>query len=346
MNSKTIARRVQRGASVFLGALLLLSVAPGTASVAYAAPTTKIVDVYVLDTGVFPNSEFTPVKQLDFTGDTGTQYNKACDNHGTSISGLIGGKTVGVAPGARIFSLKVFSCRSFGGNYFAITDALKWVRDNHDRTHAGVVNMSLTMSGDIVTDTIAKGLLTDLRNLGLTVVSAAGNQGKDSCNYSPGRFGNLTINVGALDNPVLGSGIPYGEIYKGIVDPSNQGACIDIWTNGEAVGLALNDATGKTRYTTNIGTSDSAPIVTGFVVNKLAVAPTTTPDAMLTYLYSLSYSATKAQLKPTVANTTQNKVLVAPSQTWSTSFRTQYEQWLLKQSGTVTNTNLPYPTKP
>src|SRR5262249_38297649 len=100
------------------------------------------VDVAVLDTGVGPNSDLSIGGGQDCVG-AGTP--DGGNGHGTHVSGDIGGLdntpgVVGVAPGARLFAVKVLD-DSGSGDDSTVICGLEWVVAHADTID--VVNMSL-----------------------------------------------------------------------------------------------------------------------------------------------------------------------------------------------------------
>jgi subtilisin family serine protease len=144
-----------------------------------------------------------------------------CDGHGTHVSGTAAGLGVtaagatyagpwssttpfsslrigpGVAPGAKLYALRVFGC---SGDTVAVSKALDWAADpNGDGNfadHLDVVNMSL--GTDYSTPDDPDAIASDaLSLLGTTVVAAAGNGGDlQDIAGSPGA-GNRVISVAA-----------------------------------------------------------------------------------------------------------------------------------------------------
>lgn len=80
------------------------------------------VDVYVVDTGIdTTHTEFSPgsfqreVSNIySITGEISA--NDDDEGHGTHVAGTVGGNTIGVAPGASLFGVKVMGADGSGGN--------------------------------------------------------------------------------------------------------------------------------------------------------------------------------------------------------------------------------------
>lgn len=137
------------------------------------------------------------------------------NGHGTHVSGTVGARdaNVGVAPDVGLIGLGV----SAGGNRIdgqATINALRWVRDNYRTYNIVAVNMSLG-GGFFTSPNEAAGdprepLVRELENLGITVVSAAGN----AYDQRPSQ------NVGA---PAIYSSLSVGAVWQDGVN-RNYGA--------------------------------------------------------------------------------------------------------------------------
>ncbi|WP_392533934.1 S8 family serine peptidase [Nostoc sp. C117] len=127
------------------------------------------------------------------------------EGHGTHVAGIIGAEdpNIGVAPDVKLIGLKVFDDNGGSATNTDIEAALQWVIDNKDRYNIVAVNMSLgsgfytspsEASGDITIDQVKR-----LEELGVVVVSAAGNSYKD---HEYQNFGGpaifSTLSVGAV----------------------------------------------------------------------------------------------------------------------------------------------------
>jgi subtilisin family serine protease len=168
------------------------------------------VDVYVLDTGIDanhpefqnrPNGAVTtniwegyPPNETNEKPDPLTVSNPFdldVDGHGSHVAGTVGGKTVGVARCANIYGMKVLS--DFGsGSMSGIVNALNRVaaihraKESANENPKSVINMSLGgfCGADCANDPINMKI-SELKDLGIVTVVAAGNEYSDASNYSP-----------------------------------------------------------------------------------------------------------------------------------------------------------------
>ncbi|MER3486431.1 MAG: peptidase S8, partial [Chloroflexota bacterium] len=138
-------------------------------------------DVAVLDTGVdLSNPDLNVAGGVDCDGPDTGNYGDA-HGHGTHIAGTIaaldnGIGVVGVAPGARIWSVRVLDAYGNGTTSNLIC-GLDWVAAHADTID--VVNMSLAGAGSdgSCSSTALHEAICGVVNAGVTVVAAAGNSG-------------------------------------------------------------------------------------------------------------------------------------------------------------------------
>ena len=218
-------------------------------------------DVAVLDTGVGPHTDLNVVGGKDCTG---VGYYRDDNGHGSHVAGTIGALdngsgVVGVAPGARIWSVKVLD-RTGSGLWSYIICGLDWVRANSGTI--SVANMSLGGSGSAGTSCSSSSLrlaICNLTNAGVTVVAAAGNSSANVSGFVPASFPEV-IAVSALadfDGKPGGIGSPTcrAGIDDGLADFSNFGAGIAI----AAPGVCILSTWLNNGYATISGTSMASP---------------------------------------------------------------------------------------
>jgi len=244
------------------------------------------VDVAVLDTGIGPHPD------LDVAGgisciDGTTSY--ADDNdHGTHVAGTIsaldnGVGVVGVAPGARLWAVKVLD-REKHGWWSDVICGLNWVVANSDKID--VVNMSLGWYGadGPCAETLLHDAICRVVDAGVPVVVAAGNDSKDAAGFVPAAYDEV-ITVSALADS---DGRPGGDgraTTQGpddsLADFSNFGADVDIAAPGVDI---LSTVLGG--YARGYGTSVASPHVAGAAALFLAKQPGATPAEVKAHLLS------------------------------------------------------------
>jgi subtilisin family serine protease len=221
------------------------------------AQTGAGVEAFVLDTGL--NTE-----HQEFTGRVGEGYDfidddadpADCHGHGTHVAGTIGGSTYGLAKDVTVRAVRVLDCQG-SGSYSAIIGGIDWVAAN--ATGPAVANMSLGGSfSQALNDAIAAAVES-----GVTFAIAAGNEGQDACNVSPGSEASA-ITVGATDESDAAASF------------SNFGECVDILAPGVGITSAWIDAVDAEN--TISGTSMATPHVAGVAALYLEANPGATPD--------------------------------------------------------------------
>ena len=259
------------------------------------------VDVAIIDTGIQPNHpDLRVVGGYDCTR-PGTSAERSSSSrwrdehgHGTHVAGIVGALdndrgVVGVAPGARLWSIRVFTA-SATSRISWIACGIDWVTSK--RTSTGgprieVANMSLRDEGrddgncgysnsDIMHRAICRS--TDR---GTTYVVAAGNDRNSAGNWRPGSY-NEVITVSAMADY---DGRPGGlasatctafgrrDGDDTFADFSNYGGDVDLIAPGACVRSTLPGSS----YGTISGTSMATPHVAGGAALYLIAHPGSTP---------------------------------------------------------------------
>jgi subtilisin family serine protease len=184
--------------------------------------------------------------------------------HGTHVAGSVaaldnGFGVVGVAPGARLWAVKVCdaqgSCPSS-----AIIAGIDYVAAN--AADIEVANMSLGGSGFSQAEYDA---IQGAVDAGVAFAVAAGNDNDDASNYSPAAFDNV-LTVSALadfDGEPGGLGSPtcYDDQDDTLADFSNWGSAVDIAAPGTCIYSTFPIEEGE--YGTISGTSMASPHAAG-----------------------------------------------------------------------------------
>jgi aqualysin 1 len=216
------------------------------------AVTTNGVEVYVVDTGIDPTHPDLNVggganfAMVNYVIDSTAWQDE--HSHGTHVAGIIGAKdnyawTVGMAPGVKLFSVRVFDATGSGSST-GILRGLSWVLSQKlaRPTVPMVVNMSLICGPSLGLDRAVQTLIDS----GVVVVVAAGNSAALASNYSPSRAP-MAITVAATT--------PTGSLATF----SNYGSSVDILAPGTSILSARKG--GGTMFKS--GTSMACPHVTG-----------------------------------------------------------------------------------
>jgi subtilisin family serine protease len=254
-----------------------------TASIDAVDPPRIDVNVAVLDTGVDTGHD-----DLNVVGGYSCAKGRSYDDHyghGTHAAGIIGALddrrgVVGVAPGARIFGVKVLDDDA-NGTTRELLCGIDWVTstrtDNDPKNDIDVANLSLGGVGtddgncgksdsDILHQAVCKSVAE-----GVTFVVAAGNDHEDASHLIPAAYDEV-ITVSALADADGKSGGEGGspscrsDEDDTLADFSNYGPVVDIAAPGVCIfstmpkDAEISDGSG---YGTLTGTSFAAPHVAG-----------------------------------------------------------------------------------
>ncbi|KAI8848231.1 peptidase S8/S53 domain-containing protein [Chytridium lagenaria] len=200
------------------------------------------------------------IRKTFVTGETEVDYN----GHGTHISGIIAGRTYGVSKKSTIISVKVLNARGLGSTS-GIVSALQWVKRHALASNRPcVVNVSVGGGASMAVDNAVNDVSG---GAGCFVVAAAGNEGSDACQGSPGRA-RFAYTVGATDER---DGMA-GFRIMGVV-----------W-----IFLQLGWAASNTAITTLSGTSMACPFVSGVAALAYSHFAFKSPGEAMTYINSLA----------------------------------------------------------
>lgn len=236
--------------------------------------------VAVLDTGVaeVPELEGRIVENRTFDPETWA-YAEApivdTDGHGTHVAGIIAGRSVGVAPGARIVSMTMIPHQigSLSHYVFALEHA-------QTRPEIRILNVSAGKGGR---HPQMRNMAKIAERLEVLTVVAIGNEGQDT-SRSPGNYPEV-ISVGAMD--------AQGAVWSG------SGGGTVMWDGAGhttpslvAPGVAVLSCVSDGRFRPETGTSMATPIVAGIAALIIGRFPDITVrqlrDEILTACISLN----------------------------------------------------------
>ncbi|MFE0048316.1 S8 family peptidase [Streptomyces sp. NPDC059013] len=230
-----------------------------------AASTGKGVTVYVVDTGIdYDHVEFGGRAALGFDAVGDGRRGQDCEGHGTHVAGTAAGATYGVAPEARLVSVRVLDCEGEGA-WSKIIAGLDWVAKNAQQP--AVLNASLGGSTSPSANAAAKAVFDS----GVLPVVAAGNSAEDACGVSPASAPNA-LTVGATD------------MEDTETDYSNYGRCLRLYAPGSDIRSARMGG-GTTAMN---GTSMAAPHVAGVAALYKAAHPAAGPQEVTDWLVAQS----------------------------------------------------------
>ncbi|MDP2321308.1 MAG: S8 family serine peptidase [Acidobacteriota bacterium] len=240
--------------------------------------------VAVIDTGSGPHADLNVVG--GFNCSTGPSYNDG-NGHGTHVAGTIGAKddsngVVGVAPGVRIYSVRVLN-NAGSGFWSSVACGIDWVTANAASLGIRVANMSLGGSGSddgncgqSNNDALHLALCNSVA-AGITYVVAAGNSGADFSGFVPAAYDEvLTVTAMADFNGLPGGGA--AATCRTDVDetPADFSNFTTVGSGDEghtiaAPGVCIESTWKGGGYKTISGTSMASPHVTGAAALCLAL---------------------------------------------------------------------------
>jgi serine protease AprX len=268
------------------------------------------VTVAVLDTGVNSgHPDFTGSKLVTVNVNPRALGGGDGHGHGTHVIGIVNGRDpygqyIGVAPDARVISVKVADDTG-ASTTSDLLAGLQWVSDNRAAYNIRVVNLSINaaLAESYLTSPLAAAVETLWLN-GVVVVVASGNRGTDLSNqtwYAPANDP-FVITVGALDeNQTVGTtddslayfssrGPTQDGFYKPEIVAPGRKIVAPLSNGGSTLAKLLPDHIVDGNHIRLSGTSMAAPVVTGVVALLLERNPSLTPD-QVKWLLQLTASA-------------------------------------------------------
>lgn len=239
------------------------------------------VDVYVIDSGInLQHAEFTGRIKPGINLSGSSINTNVSDNigHGTHVTSIIAGTTIGVAKKVNIVPVKIFDTNSTKTS--TILAGINWVIENKTNK-TSIVNMSF---GGSLSNSINNAVNIAADN-GLIMIAAAGNSSLDACNFSPASATSV-ITVGAIDR------------RDNIASFSNIGECVDIYAPGSSIkGASLKEGncncdcdcdcecnSNSQKFTELSGTSMSCPFVTGVAALYVGCFTSVTHESVKNYI--------------------------------------------------------------
>ena len=230
------------------------------------------IDIAVIDTGIQPDHpDLNVAGGVRFIGVTCSGGSSADDNgHGTHVAGTAAARdnaigVVGVAPGARLWAVKVLD-QNGSGSLSCVTKGIDWVTAN--AADIEVANMSLgcncsTSAGDTA--------LANSAAAGVVYAVAAGNSAADAKDFWPAKHPDVLSTSAIADfNGASGGGAAATcrpDVDDTFADFSNFGQVVDIAAPGVCI---VSTYTGG-MYATLSGTSMASPHVAGAAARYMLV---------------------------------------------------------------------------
>jgi subtilisin len=217
-------------------------------------------DIAILDTGISLNHpDLNVYRQQTFVANTTTANDD--NGHGTHVAGIAAAKdnsigVVGVAPGARLWAVKVLDKDGAG----AISTIIKGI--DYVTQHAKEIDVVNLSFGCECNSPALDAAINSSVQAGVAYTVAAGNEHKDASTFSPANDPNV-IAVSAIADSDGKCGSTGGPTNHGnddtLADFSNYGKVISI----SAPGVNILSTYKDNSYTTLSGTSMASPFVAG-----------------------------------------------------------------------------------
>ena len=238
------------------------------------------VHAYVIDTGIrLTHTQFTGSLGNGFDAVTSGGNANDCNGHGTSMAGVIGGTTYGVAKDVTLHPIRVLNC-SGTGTTSGILSGINWVTAN--RIPPAVANLSLSGAASAA----MSAALTNSINSGVTYAAA----------LSPG----MTCTGWPMSTPA----VLLASASTATDTVTTSGACLDLYAPGANI-LSASSA-GDSASATTSGSALSAAHTTGVVALYLQRVPAATPAQVSARVIG---AATEGMLVATSITPAPNRLL-------------------------------------
>jgi len=245
-------------------------------------------DIGIMDTGIDLNHpDLNVFRQVSFV--SGTSSGNDDNGHGTAVAGVAAAKdnsqgVVGIAPGARLWAIKVLDSNGIG----FMSDLIEGI--DYVTQHAKEIEVvNLSFGGDGSSDAFHTAISKSV-SAGVTYVVAAGNEAKDASSVIPASFPEVIAVSAIVDTDGKCGAKSSISTTAGKDDTfasfSNYGSVIDI----AAPGVLIKTTTKGDSYTSFTGTSAATPHVAGAAALYKSEHPEATPSDIRTALRSLGSS--------------------------------------------------------
>lgn len=238
-------------------------------------------DIAILDTGIdLDHADLNVFHERSFI--PGTINADDDHGHGTHLAGVAAAKdnsfgVVGIAPGARLWAIKVLDS-SGTGEISTLIKGLDYINQKPNQVDVAVLSLGCECESGALDIAIHNSV-----KAGITIVVAAGNEGKDARTFTPANNPEV-ITVSAIadtDGKCGGKGLasPYGADDT-LASFSNYGDVVDI----SAPGVDIYSTFKSNSYTKLTGTSMAAPHVAGAAALYKSSHPEASPQDVKNYL--------------------------------------------------------------
>lgn len=238
-------------------------------------------DIAILDTGIdLDHNDLNVYQQTTFISGTNTADDD--HGHGTHIAGIAAAKnnsfgTVGIAPGARLWAIKVLE-ENGAGDISTLIKGLDYVVQNSDQIDVAVLSLGCECNSRALNVAVNQAV-----NAGITLVVAAGNDGKNARTFSPANNPNVIAVSAIVDTDGKCGGNGQNTMYGAddtLASFSNYGDVVDI----AAPGVEIFSTYKSGSYASLTGTSMAAPHVAGAAALYLSTHQNSSPVEVKNHL--------------------------------------------------------------
>jgi len=234
------------------------------------------VDIAIIDTGIdLSHPDLNVYKQVSFV--RAIKSGNDDNGHGSHVAGTAAAKdngvgVVGVAPGARLWAVKVLD-RNGSGYLSDVVKGIDYVTSHHDEIEVANMSLGCQCYSSTMNTAISKSVAA-----GVTYVVAAGNSASDASTFSPANHPDVIAVSAIVDTDgkcgSLGPSTSYGADDR-LATFSNFGSTVDM----AAPGVNIYSTYKSGSYATMSGTSMASPHVAGAAALYKSTHPlsTTTP---------------------------------------------------------------------
>ena len=272
-------------------------------------------DVAIVDTGIALHPDLNVVGGMNCSTSDPTAWRDR-QSHGTHVAGIVGALdndigVVGVAPGVRLWAVKILNDSGFGYISWYVC-GLDWILAQRDPADSSrplfeAVNMSVGKPGGDDHDcgnTVPSAMHRAVCRVvagGIPIAVAAMNESTFASKFEPAAY-NEVITVSALadtDGLPGGQGGPACWSWNGydkddtFADFSDYGADVDIIAPGKCIRSTVPGG-----YGTMSGTSMATPTVTGAIALYRSTHPYATPAEVRVVLRGLGNQGWKTGTDP------------------------------------------------
>lgn len=208
--------------------------------------------VYVIDTGCRVSHVQLVNKTIAFPAPASPFLSGDDDHgHGTHVAAKIAGRHFGIAPHARVVCIKALSRLNQGSSTHVVSAIRLVIRKHRKRSDGSLAIMCVSLGVAATRHYVdLDRAVTRAAQYGIVTIVAAGNSGRDACDFTPARaVGAITV-AATRDDGKLASF-------------SNWGQCITVGAPGVNIWSAV--ASTDDSYGMTSGTSMAAPFVSGIV---------------------------------------------------------------------------------